>query len=152
MYVSISRKLLLAFAFYIIFPARSIRLAPTCKSTLQEHTRGYFVPSIHVLCTFRVTFYTGFMGSACWSRKHRQLPILCLLAPAFQPNLAGCSYRCFRQVFAFATHGYFCSKGYRIRLSAYLFFIPFFGLMASRYRRDDAFTVAPTGQDLASIR
>jgi len=32
--------------------------------------------------------------------------------------------------------------------SSYRLFIPLYGLMASRYRRDDAVTAAPAGRDL----
>ncbi len=38
-----------------------------------------------MLCTFRVTLFAGFMGSAVGRRDNRQLPSLNLLVPACQP-------------------------------------------------------------------
>jgi hypothetical protein len=43
-------------------------------------------------------------------------------------------------------------EGYQLRLPVFnLLFIPLYGLMASRYRRDDAVTVAPTERDFSLI-
>ncbi|MEH2390159.1 MAG: hypothetical protein V7K21_00300 [Nostoc sp.] len=44
------------------------------------------------------------------------------------------------------------SKGTSLGYQFYLLFIPLYGLLASRYRRDDAVTVAPTERDFSSER
>ena len=44
-----------------------------------------------------------------------------------------------------------CSKGTSLGCQLFLLFIPLYGLMANRYRRDDAVTVAPTERDFSLI-
>ncbi len=78
---------------------------------------------------------------------NRQSLILCLLAIAYQPDLAIVVLRQLRRIFAHAIHR-FVLDGIPDWASSYRLFTPLYGLMASRYRRGDAVTPAPGERDL----
>ncbi|MFS0520145.1 hypothetical protein ACEYW6_36435 [Nostoc sp. UIC 10607] len=54
-----------------------------------------------------------------------------------------------RRIFAFAIHRFMLEGEPALGCQLFLLFIPLYGLMASRYRRDDAVTVAPTERDFS---
>lgn len=89
------------------------------------------------------------MGSACWSSSKRQLLILDLLVPAYQPF--GWLMLTTIQARIFKTCLYswvLCSKDTGLGFQYYLLFIPLQALMASLEPGDDAVTPAPGGWDL----
>ena len=142
-----------AFAFDSILPIRRIRLAPTPGlRPPREQAVGYFVPDDNWLNQTSDAFHRVCCGYN-WSTNNLPVTsILCLLAPACSCSLislVGNNDGSDTSLLSLLMGS--CSMGTGLGFQWSHLFPPLYGLMASRYRRGDAYTAVLAGRDLLTL-